>query len=527
MRKLWALLAINFRSLLYALSFGATRRKKISGIATLALIGVFCLFLAGYYCFIGSMALNSIGATGYLFPLAAALACFTSFFFTLFCASGVIFGGRGMDLQLSLPVHSFWIMLTKMLALYLENLMFAGLFLLPAAGMQAYWQGRADIWYWAVIVLSIFLITFLPTFFSTLFGYCVAYLSGHIRHKALVTNLLYLGLFTAVFVGIFLLQNKLNQWVLTEQNLAKILGSWLYPFGMIQNALAGNWISLVELAAICLLPFGVCIYFCGKSYRKILSALSARESQEDYKLHQVKASSIFHALVKKEFRRYFGCPVYVANTLIGVIILVISGIATLIFQADIKIMLAQTEMENEVMSLLLAAAIFILSITCTTNVSISMEGKNLWILKEAPLRAECIFKAKIALQLLVVWPAIIIAGIFSALGFQLTVFEALLLCVTCFTYSLMNALCGLMINLLLPKMDCENDTVIVKQSASVMVSTLGGMFIALGMGAAIWLTQAWMPFTVQAWGLTIIFLLVSIACSRWLHCKGEKRLNQL
>ena len=527
MRKLWALLTINFRSLLYALSFGATRRKKISGIATLALIGVFCLFLAGYYCFIGGMALNSIGATGYLFSLAAVLACFASFSFTLFCASGVIFGGRDMDLQLSLPVHSFWIMLTKMLALYLENLMFAGLFLLPAAGMQAYWQGQADIWYWTVIVLSIFLIALLPTFLSAIFGYCIAYLSGHIRHKALITNILYLGFFAAVFVGIFSLQSQLNQWGLTERNLAKILGSWLYPFGMIQDALAGNWISLAGLAAICLFPFLVSVYFGGKNYRRILSALCARESQEDYQLHQVKVSSFFHALMRKEVRRYFGCPVYVANTLIGAIILVISGIATLKFQAEIKIILAQAEMENGAISLLLAATLFILSITCTTNVSISMEGKNLWILKEAPIRPEWIFEAKIALQLLIVWPAIIVAGIFFALGFQLTLFQTLTLCATCFIYSLMNALYGLVINLLLPKMDCENDTVIVKQSASVMVSTLGGMLISLGMGAAICLTQNWIPFAVQAWMLTAVFLLVSAACGGWLRRNGEKRLNQL
>ena len=104
MRKLWILLKIDFRALLAALSFGSSRKKKLSGAAALTLLGALMLLLSGTYCVSGGMALNTIGAIDYLFPLAAALACFASFLFTVFCASGVVFGGKDMDLMLSLPV---------------------------------------------------------------------------------------------------------------------------------------------------------------------------------------------------------------------------------------------------------------------------------------------------------------------------------------------------------------------------------------------------------------------------------------
>ena len=89
MRKLWILLKIDFRALLAALSFGSSRKKKLSGAAALTLLGALMLLLSGTYCVSGGMALNTIGAIDYLFPLAAALACLPASFLQCFAPACV------------------------------------------------------------------------------------------------------------------------------------------------------------------------------------------------------------------------------------------------------------------------------------------------------------------------------------------------------------------------------------------------------------------------------------------------------
>ena len=78
---------------------------------------------------------------------------------------------------------------------------------------------------------------------------------------------------------------------------------------------------------------------------------------------QVEASGLFQALLQKELRRYFGCPVYVANTMFGTAALLVGGIAALLFSADVRIVLAQLQLEEAAPVLLLISAVFMLSIT--------------------------------------------------------------------------------------------------------------------------------------------------------------------
>ncbi|MEG2119840.1 MAG: hypothetical protein RRY53_05740, partial [Pseudoflavonifractor sp.] len=67
-----------------------------------------------------------------LFLLMSVMAVGLCTMFTLFAAQGVIFGGRDNDLMLSMPVSAFTLLLCRVLALYLENLLCTALILLPA-----------------------------------------------------------------------------------------------------------------------------------------------------------------------------------------------------------------------------------------------------------------------------------------------------------------------------------------------------------------------------------------------------------
>ena len=63
------------------------------------------------------------------------------FFFGLMGSAGFVFGGKDNDLLLALPVPATTILLSKVLALYLENLIFTLFLLLPSTAACLFYGG--------------------------------------------------------------------------------------------------------------------------------------------------------------------------------------------------------------------------------------------------------------------------------------------------------------------------------------------------------------------------------------------------
>ena len=151
MRKLWVLLKLNFRAMLRAFSFrsgaGSSKKKAAGGLGALLLMAFLALYLSGVYSFLLASMLAEVGIVEMVLPLMALMACMMSLMFTLFAASGLVFGGKDSDIVLALPVPAFTVMLSKILALYLENLVFCGLWMLPTGAAYLVYAGLAvNLW---------------------------------------------------------------------------------------------------------------------------------------------------------------------------------------------------------------------------------------------------------------------------------------------------------------------------------------------------------------------------------------------
>ncbi|MGL4911894.1 MAG: putative ABC transporter permease subunit, partial [Romboutsia sp.] len=109
------------------------------------------------------------------------------------------------------------------------------------------------------------------------------------------------------------------------------------------------------------------------------------------------------------------------------------------------------------------------------SVSISLEGKNLWILKSSPINEIDIFKSKIYLNLLLTIPIAIISFMILAVRLNFGIESTLIVIALIILLSVFNALIGIFINLLYPKLDFTNDVAVVKRSASVIVSMISSM----------------------------------------------------
>lgn len=104
--------------------------------------------------------------------------------------------------------------------------------------------------------------------------------------------------------------------------------------------------------------------------------------------------------------------------------------------------------------------------TCTTSVSLSLEGKNLWILKSLPITKEEIYKGKMLFNLLLQIPTALISSALLAVRFRVTGMTLITLFVYPVAAAFAGTVWGLFINLKLPVYNWTNETTVVKQSAA-------------------------------------------------------------
>ena len=536
MRKVWALFRVSFRGLLYALSFGGSKRhKKAAGGGVLALFALLCLVMGASYGMGLAMALQAGGGL-WLLPAALSLmAVLLCGVFTVLGAKEIVFGTKDMDLCLALPVRPFQLILARLAALYAENLLLSAAFLAPA-GIICIAMGAADGWLLARFVPAVALLGGLPAFFALAAGFALAWVSGRFARHTLVETLLYLAVLAAVLGGSFWAAGRGMSQPAAMADPAQLAG--LLEGALSGFALPAVWFArflvfgepgaFLLLAGVGLLPVLALAAGCSPGYARLLASLQSRGSRSDYRLGAQKSGGVFWALLKKELARYFGTPIWLFNTIMGPVLLVAAGVWALV-QGGRMMELLLENLPGLPPLLPLAAGImaFLLTLTTVTASAVSLEGKSLWVLQTLPVSAGRVLAAKTALHLLVCWPGAALGGALLAAGLGLGVGGGAWLVALGLGFSWCCALLGLLLNLRFPKLDAASDTVVVKQSAAVGLSMLAGLVLAMACAGA-WslcggLAGAW----AGPLGALAVLLAAGAAMQRLLAKRGEAALRAL
>lgn len=485
MRKFRALTALNLKAVLNTFRFGGGKKRAVSGLAVLALLAGLSLYLSGIYSFLFAQQLAPIGMLHVLFLIMPVIAVALGFLFTLFAAQGVVFGGKDNDLMLALPVPAFTLMLSRTLALYTENLVCCLFFMLPAGVAYLAYGGGGGAAFLLVLVLCTLLLALLPTLLSLVIGFALAWASGKLGRGMLLKNLLYLAAFAVFMVVMMRLSFAMNDLAQYAMGMQDAFSGWGLPFLLFERAACeGDLPALAGLAGLCLPSFLLVVWLFAGRYKKIVTSLGARSARSDYKLERLSASGCRRALLKKEARKFFGTPIYLFNSGFGLLLMVGGSVAALLFREKVAQALAQMSGLNLPLLPLLAVAVcFLLATVTVTAPSISLEGKQLWILKEAPLPAFGLLLVKAGFQLLLTVPCLLVSVALLIPAFDLSLLDGLVLLLLGLLLGTLTALAGLFINLCMPKLDAPNDTVVVKQSASVLVAMLVNfLLVAAGGG---------------------------------------------
>lgn len=486
MKQFLALLKVSVQSMLLSSTNarGNSRKRAATGVGAVVLIAFLGLYLSGFYSYMLLQVLVPAHMEVLVFVFMGIVALVGGLLFTTFAVRGIIFGGRDNDLLLSMPVTETQLMLSRVSAVYLENLLFAFFVLLPAGVACALMSqsGHSPL-FWLRLLLAALLLPLLDTTLSVLLGALIAFLSVRVSRGALGQNII-MGLFLA---GVFWFSFHLNG--MLEELAANAAGvrdsmSWAAPLLWMADGILGSWSKLLGFAVCCIVPFALMVLALGKVYRKAVTVFAARAARSDYKLSTQTAAGQKKALLAKEAKRFFGTPTYFWNAGIGLIMLLAAGVAALVMQNDLRTLLGLME-DFPVLPMAALVIGFCLSTCVIAAPSVSLEGKYLWILREAPLKESTLLWVKVGFQLLLSVPCTLIAGLCLTVALGLSLWQGGVLIVFSLLFALFQAAFGMLMGLTFPKLDAVNETLVVKQSMATLLGMFGPMAV-LGVCAALY-----------------------------------------
>lgn len=441
-----------------------TSKKKKIGIVVLLIYLIFC-FMYTFKINLSTIfeTLKSLNLTSYFLSVIVFLSSLFSFCMTFFLAKNILFQNKDNDLLLTLPLKKELIISTRLTYLYLYNLVLTLLCLIP--GLYIYITNIGISLNLVIIsVILVFFTPIIPTLLASVFGYLIAFLTNKFSKSNLFEYI-----FNLLFIGMYFLVLFNNNSFLVNIILNKNIKYILFPLYLINKSLI-NPLYIVIYIIFNLLILYLFIKLFKNIYFKLIINVNKVITKNNYNINSNKNSynNKNKSLLKKEIRNYFSSFVYVFNTLIGPVALILLTIY-LIFDNKIVTMLPSSVDIKLYIYLLLT---FVVSFTNVTCCSISMEKQNFYLLKTLPLSEKEILNSKLKLNVLLVIPSVIFFLIVVYLKGYVKFYDAYLLLFYSFFLNLLISMYGLIVNLKFPMFDALNDQIIVKRSTSVLIGTI-------------------------------------------------------
>ena len=170
---------------------------------------------------------------------------------------------------------------------------------------------------------------------------------------------------------------------------------------------------------------------------------------------------------------------------------------------------------------------FATSMTSITSSCISLEGKTINITKSLPIKEKDILLSKLIYPFVIELPFLIVSELIFFIKFKPSIFYIITTIIIGLVTILLSGLIGLIVNLKYPKMNALNDTEVVKQSMSSMISVFTGMGIFILSIIGIVFTYEKIKIEILVIIHIVILLLISLILYNLLMKKGIKDYQKI
>lgn len=487
-------------------------------------VALFVVLMSGVsflYCYMSGVALRMFDSLELLPSLLMSATSMVVLITTMFKVKGTIFGFRDYDMVMALPVSTGVIVASRLIIVYALNFVFVLIMMVPmmiAYGILA----QPGFLYYLYSIIGMLFTPLLPIAVASVIGTLIAYLSSKLRYSNIINIIFYIFLMVGIMMVSFTMEDDSQELVNMSRALTdKVQG--IYPLAKMYTLAVtrydfGSFLMFLLLQGSSFVLF---VLLVRGVFKKLNTLIMTARVRSRYKMGELKTSSPFKALYIKELKRYFASPLYVLNTGLGVVILTMGAVA--LFFVDLEQLLGIGQEQISPFAMISIFTVFCICLSCTTMASISLEGKNLWIIKSIPVDSRTIFLAKIAVNLTILFPALVDVVI---LGFalRLEASQLILLTLLLLVCSLYVSFFGLLMNLLMPNFNWNSEVVVVKQSVASLVTVFAGF----GFVGVLILLLALLPQATMAYLCYVLFMVVvNVILYRLLMTYGRRRLREL
>ena len=516
MKKLFSLIRACMSSDMAIFKIKTKKKSKTSALVP-AFIAAYLMFMvwSGANSFLEKLAPMNLGY------LILAIATMGISLITLlegvYKAGPLLFNCKDDQLLLSLPIKRRTVLFVRFFKLYVFELLYNSMFLLPVMVAYIRW-GNVGPTYYLTCFVMLLMLPIIPIVISCIIGAITSGISSKFKYKNVVEIVLSMIILVGVFYFSFKVEDVFNYLLANAESINNFIIKRYYPAGIFSKLVVDfNIKDLLIFISINIAVIIATILVLGKFYFRINSKLKSINNSKTHskaKPLNFKARSQTNSLIRKEVNTFFKTPVFIINAGFSLVLFLVlavllairfDSVATMLIDEETGLGIAKDLIYNNLSIVIFALISFGTFMTSITSSIISLEGRNISILKSLPIKPKTILMAKVKAALLITTPAMLVGDLIMFIRFRTNILEAILLIILSILMPLISHLVGIIINLKYPKLEWESPAEAVKQSTS--------SFIAVMLGMVILMVTVGISFALIGNVLPIIALLIAIGVS--------------
>ncbi len=488
--------------------------------------------LAGYTA--GQAIMLAVLGTAEYIPILFFLSAFAmNLVVGIYRAKSTIYRESDLELVSAFPLSGVDLAASRVFRLYFDNMIVGLAVIIPAFLVYGIMTGCGAVFYISILIVCI-ISPILPTAIASWIGIFFAAVIARNRHKVLteVVLVLIIVLGSFAFSGVISAKTGLTTGISVSEKkemdeqmkleMAAMIGEKMVSlekaFPLVKPLSAvlqkGGLSGILIYALISLAVMVPTVIVIGKNFFSISKRLFVTKNHKEYRIEELKKQSVLTALIKKEAARYFSSGIYVSNTIIGPVMAVALTVALGFIDLN-KIVASAGKLPVE-LNVYNSIPFLIALIYCMMTISassVSMEGKNWWIMRTLPISAKEILGAKLLFNMIFIAPFYIVSEIIMLFTVNAGFLERIWLILIPGLTIVFSILFGLFLNLKFPKFDWGNEVEVVKQSAAVGLSLVGTLPVLIACMESMILTGTGLVLLNAGFSLALVILSLLLYCS--------------
>ncbi|MBQ9760223.1 MAG: hypothetical protein IJW16_02615 [Clostridia bacterium] len=510
-----------------ASSAGASKGKLILWLLLYAYVAVVFAFMFGSALLAFSSLAFAMNMEWFFFSMFVLMAFILMFIGSVFTTKSQLFEAKDNDILLTLPIRPRDILISRMVSLIIINFFFEMIVAIPAAVIWGIY-GNGGILSWVFFAITVLALPFFSFAISGVFAWLLSLLSAKFKNSAWITTALYLVFFMGYFYVISNMQEYMQMAALSGAQIADAFRSVLplYWFG---SAIGNeNALHLLLSLLIYIIPFVVAFAVIAHSFMKICTVKpsTGRAKKERAGQLGVKTHSVPTALLLRELKRLASSSTYMLNCGLGALLAIVASVA-MVFNRDAISSLATMLGDSTLLGVILILMLCTINATCIfTAPSVSLEAKQIGLLRSLPVRTEEILHAKLKMHYVIMMPTEAICSLVLAIVFPLPLPMIIGLLIVPQLFVVWTANIGLICSVCHPMLEWTNEAVAVKQGTAVLLTMLFASLPAIVIGIGSIFLAMLSPWLALA-AMVVLPLVGDILSYRYLMRGGVKRFEQI